>query len=263
MQQDTVAARAHQGLLAPAGLMAQRFAEQGDSVARPQKPANEARCGEFSIQAAHSLHHRSQASRLVHQRYTDRGYRCSSTQPIASRTEANLLTLSAISRGETLGTLGVRYDSPRGLNADGVFPAEMEALRAQGRGICEFTQLALDTDVSSRRVLAALFHTAYLHAFELRGAQLLVIEVNPRHVAYYRRMLGFKVCSEVRMNPRVQAPAVLMLLEFSHVEQQIARYGGQPALSSLTRTLYPFAFSASKEAEVLFSLRTAVATPFN
>ena len=38
----------------------------------------------------------------------------------------------------------------------------------------------------------------------------VVIEVNPRHVRYYERMLGFEVIGPERMNPRVEAPAVLL-----------------------------------------------------
>ncbi len=72
---------------------------------------------------------------------------------------------------------------------------------------------------------------AYLHAYKMQGIELLVIEVNPRHVPYYRRMLDFKVCSDVRTNTHVHAPAVLMSLELRHAEHQIARFGGHPSMS--------------------------------
>ncbi|QPF72903.1 long-chain N-acyl amino acid synthase [Roseateles sp. DAIF2] len=211
----------------------------------------------FAIHAASTAHHRWAASQLVHQRYLQRGYRRSQHAPEASTaapTEPHLLVFSATGAEGPLGTLGVRFDSALGLNADAVFPAEMRALRADGHRLCEFTQLALDADVASKRVLAALFHTAYLHAYKLRGIRTLVVEVNPRHVAYYRRMLGFQVYSETRMNPRVQAPAVLLCLDLAHVERQIALHGGRPERASEQRTLYPYAFSASEEAELLAAL---------
>ncbi|WP_144006570.1 long-chain N-acyl amino acid synthase [Pelomonas sp. KK5] len=204
----------------------------------------------FLINSALSERHRVDASRLVHHRYVQRGYR--REHPVGER-EMNVLTLSATAEdGRTLGTLGIRFDLAEGLSADGAFPHEMEMLRGpHGREICEFTQLALDPQAASKQVLAALFHTAYLHAYRMQGIELLVIEVNPRHVPYYRRMLDFKICSEVRTNLHVHAPAVLMSLELAHAEQQIARLGGHPHMAHHVRSLYPWFFSPEREAAVL------------
>ncbi len=204
------------------------------------------------VQAAVDAPQRQLAQRLVSQRYAQRGYR---RVLRCGEADARLLTLSANEGDHVQGTLGIRFDSPAGLNADAFFPAEMAELRASGRLICEFTQLALDHDVSSREVLAALFHTAHLHAHRLRGIELLVIEVNPRHVPYYRRMLGFKVCGAERMNPRVQAPAVLMVLDLNYCQQQIDLYGGRPELGEQVRSLYPYAFSAEEVQRLLSELR--------
>lgn len=206
----------------------------------------------FTIHAVHSERQRLEASKLVHHRYVQRGYR--RVHPTGER-EANLLTLSAIGLEGTLGTLGVRFEGAHGLNADAVFATEMAEFRAQGRELCEFTQLAIDMQTASKPVLAALFHAAYLAAYKVHGADLLVIEVNPRHVPYYRRMLDFKVCSESRVNPRVHAPAVLMSLDLSHVEQQIARYAGRPAMASVVRSLYPYAMTRARETLLLTQLR--------
>ncbi len=209
--------------------------------------------GEFTIHAAHTERHRLEASRLVHHRYVQRGYR---REHPAGECEINVLTLSAIDpQGATLGTLGIRFDVAQGLSADGAFEEEMRMLRGQGRKICEFTQLALDDLGASKLVLAALFHTAYLHAYKIYGIELLVIEVNPRHVPYYRRMLDFKVCSEVRTNAQVHAPAVLMCLEMAHAEQQLARYAGHPAMLNVVRNLYPLFLNSEQEAKVLARLK--------
>ena len=60
-------------------------------------------------------------------------------------------------------------------------------------------------------MLAGLFHTAYLYASVIRGFTHAVIEVNPRHVAFYGRALRFDPIGEERMNTRVHAPAVVAL----------------------------------------------------
>jgi hypothetical protein len=67
--------------------------------------------------------------------------------------------LIATDAAETIGTLSIRFDSPDGLLADDLFSPEIDALRAEGRRLCEFTKLAMDHVVKSKRVLASLFHT--------------------------------------------------------------------------------------------------------
>nr|WP_316641909.1 N-acetyltransferase [uncultured Roseateles sp.] len=156
-----------------------------------------------------------------------------------------------------MGTLTVRFDSEQGLHADEVFGLEIDALRKAGRKVCEFTKLALEGELPSQQILAALFHMAYIHAYLLRGFDILAVEVNPRHAGYYRRMLGFKVCSPERTNLRVQAPAVLLCVEFEHIRGQIARFGGRPDLVGQVRTLYPMAFAAEEEARLVHQLRAA------
>ena len=204
----------------------------------------------FAIHAAREPHHRRSARALTARRYAQRGYQIS--EPPADVVQNHLLTLQAISDERTVGTMGIRCDSEHGLNADLVFTEEMAAMRDAGRSLCEFTQLAMDNqEASSKHVLAALFHTAYIHAHFIRGAKWLVIEVNPRHVAYYRRMLGFRVCAEERPNPRVQAPAVLMALDFDYVQEQVEAFGGRPEMTGQTRLLYPYFYSPNEEASIL------------
>ena len=117
--------------------------------------------------------------------------------------------------------------------------------------LCEFTKLAVDPTTATKRVLAALFHVAYIVAHRVRGFDQLVIEVNPRHQRYYERMLGMTQLGPERMNRAVNAPAILLTTPFDHIREQIAIYGGQPERTSEVRTLYPFAFSADQEADVV------------
>ena len=247
MQPDSAVPNHLAGLQAMVGAHALRSAAH--SVALHDRANDD----EFSIHAAHTERHRLEASRLVHHRYVQRGYR--REHQVGHECEVNVLTLSAIGAGGTLGTLGIRFDVAQGLSADKAFAAEMALLRGkEGRQICEFTQLALDNQAASKPVLAALFHTAYLHAYKVQGIELLVIEVNPRHVPYYRRMLDFKICSDVKTNTQVHAPAVLLSLELSHAEHQIARFGGHPSMVNCVRSLYPLFFSPEREAEMLARL---------
>jgi hypothetical protein len=46
----------------------------------------------------------------------------------------------------------------------------------------------------------------------------MFIEVNPRHVPFYRRAFGFRVAAPERTCPRVLAPSVLLRLEVDAFE---------------------------------------------
>ena len=199
-----------------------------------------------TLRAADTGGHRSAANILVHRMYAPRGYKTSTETPPPA---LNVVTLIACDEGETIGTISISLDTPSGLLADDLFRAELDALRAQGRRLCEFTKLAMDHVVKSKRVLASLFHAAYIWSHLRLGFHDVVIEVNPRHVRYYERMLGFVVTGPERLNRRVDAPAVLMRLDFNHARVQIERFAGKPVPSG-ERSLYPHFFSSKEEAGI-------------
>jgi hypothetical protein len=230
-------------LLAESGLSFLRRSERSESEQR-----------RFKIRAADSHGHRSSASILIERRYAWRGYRNAS---LPMETSANRITLNATEHDETIGTITIGLDGAEGLAVEGVFPDWVAQLRASGHRICEFTKLAMDPTVGSKRVIASLFHVAYILAHRIRGYDTLLIEVNPRHVAFYRRMLGCKVMGEARQNPRVDAPAVLLYLDLNHTREQIAKFGGQAELAIGERSLYPYAFSMEEERGIVRRLERA------
>ena len=86
-----------------------------------------------------------------------------------------------------------------------------------------------------------MFNVAFLLARHLHRASDLVMEVNPRHVSYYLRMLGCKVAGAETICPRVGAPAVLLHLSLDHVQDEIDRYhaGTLKQIRSLYRQSFP------------------------
>ena len=225
------------------------LSDQGASVPEEQgEPAGRL----FKIRAARTPGQRRSASTLINLRYAWRGY---ATKPLPQESAPDRITLVAAEEDETIGTMTVGFDGPDGLLVEELFPGEVHSLRAAGHRVCEFTKLAVDGASQSRRVLATLFHVAYIYAYRVMGFDCLLVEVNPRHVNYYSRILGFTTVAESRMNMRVNAPAVLMRLDFAHTEEQIARFGGKPQLSSTERSLYPYSFSVEEEAGIVGRIR--------
>lgn len=206
----------------------------------------------FNIRSADSFGQRSSASILINRMYASRGY---PSKPLPEDPPPTRITLVASENEATVATITVGFDSPEGLHVDALFSDQANALRDAGRAICEFTTLAMDSVVRSRRVLASLFHSAYIYAHRVMDFDSLLIEVNPRHVSYYQRMLGFEAIGPQRFNLRVNAPAVLLCLDFAHAREQIARFGGRPECARTERSLYPDFFSAAEEAGIVSRLQ--------
>jgi len=236
------------------------FEELGSSLGNPG-----ATVGAFKIRLAEAPQARRDAGNLVQRRYASRGYQTSATL-----INPNVCTFAAYDEGTVAGTVSLRLDSKDGLAADELYRAEIDAMRAKGQRICEFTRLAVDASTVSRPVLAGLFHTVYLFARNVRGFEFVVIEVNPRHVGYYRRSLGFDILGEQRHNLRVNAPAVLMGMSFRKIGDNMHRYAGKGARprmaragmthmgmtnAAMTRSFYVYGFSPAEEARILVRLR--------
>lgn len=191
---------------------------------------------------------------LVQRRYGDRGLAVK-RERYSSRNEHGDIVCTARDGEHIVGTLSVRMDGPQGLHADLLFGAELAEWRASRVKLCEFGSLAVDRHShNAKRVLAQIFHLGYLHAHRREGCERLVIEVNPRHVAFYRRYLGLLPYTMARHNPRVDAPAVLMSIDFRTVREQIALWGGRPDMLTAARCLYPLAWDEGTEAAMLAKL---------
>lgn len=184
---------------------------------------------------------------LVERMYASRGYRCD----VETVHRGTAVTLQACEGQSIFGTLTIRYDSSDGLAADDLYKPEIDAYRGAG-GVCELTRLAIDSEFGSKELLGALFHVAYFFAGAIGRASHMFIEVNPRHVSFYRRMLGFRAAGECKICPRVDAPAILLQLEVGHAAEQIAQHGG--GRGDAKRSLYPHFCSALQSEELADSV---------
>lgn len=199
--------------------------------------------GSFRIRLADTHGQRSSANMLIDKMYSWRGY--TPSPPI--REIPNRITLVAHKNDHIIGTITLGFDSSIGLLVDELYKEEINPIRKQRRKLCEFTKLAVDGGVRSKRVLASLFHIAYIYAYNLHNSTDLFIEVNPRHAKFYEKMLGFKQYGPEKHNHRVNAPAVLLWLDLDYAHQQIQKFGGRLNLTRSEKSLYPYFFSPAEE----------------
>jgi len=206
---------------------------------------------QFKIRLANTEGRRSSASYLIARRYAWRGYEAAPVAPQSS----NMITLAAFQGDLPIATITVGTDSAAGLAVESLYPVEVRLLRDAGKQLCEFTKLAVDNMIRSKAILAAIFHIAYIYARRMRRNSDLLIEVNPRHVKFYQAMLGFIAIGSQRIDPRVNAPAVLLRLDLSYAEMEIERWCGHRELAGQTRLLYPLFFAPAEEKGIEGRLR--------
>jgi hypothetical protein len=155
------------------------------------------------------------AYELVARRYAARGYRishlvkcCASGNP-----DPHSITLLAQDGDQLLGTLTLRAGFASPLLAESSYSAEIERLRSDGHRVGELVRLVVKEGADWRAALDVLVESAYVVNRAAHALTHVVIEVNPRHVSFYRRVFGFVVASTERFCSRVEAPSVLLLLD--------------------------------------------------
>jgi hypothetical protein len=165
------------------------------------------------------------ATGLIRERYAWRGYNVHepADAPSEQRDErlSQEITFLVESDQATLGTLTLGLDGPRGLRAEAAYGDVIDQFRAAGRRVCELTRLALAERIDSKTVLASLFSLAHAVGRTVHDVTDVFVEVNPRHVAFYLRVLGFVVAAGETLCERVNAPSVLLQLELDALEKRL------------------------------------------
>lgn len=230
--------------------LSRQLRDNSGPVSRPAPCIERRRGGRIALNDPY-LHHieiadgdphlQASVSQLVATMYSARGLQVSNEPAAPSIASPRTTTLVARAGAKVLGTVTVGADASSGLLADERYRVEVDRIRKHSKGLCEFTRLAVDPLSSSPRILANMFNVAFVLARHLHRANDLVMEVNPRHVAYYRRMLGCTVAGAETICPRVGAPAVLLHLSLDHVQNEIDRYhsGRLEGVRSLYRLSFP------------------------
>jgi hypothetical protein len=180
--------------------------------------------GDVDISAARTAEDLQLAADLVRHQYAARGYFADTEHPDQDMRHQSRRASTVLARDgrHVVGTLTVVIDSAGGLLADEINGDVVESMRNAGLRLSEVVRLAVShqRDTDSRSVLAALFNAAHGLCVANRVDELL-IEVNPRHVGFYRRALCFEVAGEEKICRRVSAPAVLLRMRLGDLTRKI------------------------------------------
>jgi hypothetical protein len=170
--------------------------------------------------------------------------------------DPHLFSFLAHHEGKLAGSMSVRLDSPRGLAADELYRDELDALRAENQKLAELVQVSVDMNSVPRRVLAGLFHTAYLFAGTVHSADYCLLIAAARHADFFYASLGFDYVGDERLNRRAGVPMALLAAHLPTVLEALARLGGRPGLATGDPTLFANGFSPEEATGVVQRLKS-------
>jgi hypothetical protein len=173
---------------------------------------------DVQVQVAWRADEWTQAFMLVADSYRARGYETEGPQRFRF-TPYHALPDTAVfvakDAGEVIGTLTLVADNTLlGLPMESIYGPEINELRRAGRHLVEVTSLA-DKGMGVREfvpVFGTLMRVMAQYGM-LHGADTWVITINPRHRAFYQKVMGFVPFGPWRAYPSVQNhPAEAYLL---------------------------------------------------
>lgn len=190
------------------------------------------RSSDLQVVIARSPTHRAQAFELAARRYAWRQYEFPDMGlpfPDARRVQ-HYTTLLTLQHGRPVATITVGLDNPHGMLVDEVNPAEVGALREGGAKVAELVRLAIEDGVDSKKVWLAMLETLVSYCMVEHRRTDILIEVNPRHVAFYKRVFGFEPLGPERTCLRVGAPCRLLRLTRETLYRKLAAASRQSTM---------------------------------
>lgn len=179
----------------------------------------------FSIQVAQSFEDKLKAYQLIYQIYQEKGLiEPNQEKRWYSIFDASLSATTIVVKkaGEVVGCLTMIFDDTLGLPADELFKNEVDRQRLNSQKIVEIISLGIKKDVrGANKIFKKLFEVNLYFSYYFHGAEDCIITVNPSHVKFYEKKMGYKRLSDSLSYKKVNgAPAVLMQINGKEIIQR-------------------------------------------
>lgn len=220
---------------------------------------------EYSIKVANTLDERAAVFRAGYQIYLNKGFIKPNPQNWMIKTfdfdEDTLILIVQDKHKNLAGSVTLVFDGCSRLPAEKIYGNEIKKLRNSGERLVELSRLVISPEYrNSKEILILLFNYLSIYSLHSKNYTSLVIEVNPRHKEYYKKLLGFEEIGEEKSCPIVQnAPAVLLHLPLQKYQSEIKRCHELSHENKRERTLYSFFLKPEQENLVAFYLQKQAA----
>ena len=219
---------------------------------------------EFIVKIANSLEEREAVFRLAYQVYLEKGFiKPNFAEWLVQNYDAMNATvvLSVWDKNKKLaGSLTLIFEENMKLPAEKIYSDEIKTLRAKGEKLLEVSRLVVSQEFrNSKEVLLLLYNYLMIYSFYVKNYSGMVIEVNPRHKAYYKALLKYDEIGVEKACPSVQnAPAVLLYLPLTRYQSEVKYFANQTQLGLKERSLYPHFLKPEQETLVAYYLSRQV-----
>jgi hypothetical protein len=153
------------------------------------------------VRRAISMADLAEAYTLVHDVFVEQGYIHKAPTGIRVRAfEAlpQMVTFLAQIAGKTVAVMSIVQDSAAlGLPSDKAFAKEIGVLRAQGRRVCEITNLAVLSEYRRSNAFPELTRATYAQARAWHCDDEF-IAISPGHATFFEDVLQFEHCGDLR-----------------------------------------------------------------
>jgi len=156
-----------------------------------------------------------ETKKIISKMYEWREYEVSYSTPI-SLNDSHQRIIILKKNDVIVGTATIRVDSENGLLIDESYLEAANKFRSEGKRICEITKLAIDFETQSKNATMALYKMVCFYALSM-GVTDYLIEINPRHSVFYRRLFGFKKILQSICDRIGGWPVELLHLEMKNV----------------------------------------------
>lgn len=211
---------------------------------------------ELTIKIANTLEEREATFRLAYQVYLDKGYlNQNGNEWLVQNYDAHRDTVVLIVKDKQkniAGSLTIVFSASSKLPAEKIYREEIKYLTDSGKKIAEISRFVISPDYrNSKEILVLLFNYLFIYIQSVKKYDGLAIQVNPRHMNYYKALLSFDEIGGEKPCPQVQnAPAVLLYLSIIKYQAELKRCGNPQNTDKKERTLFQYFIKPEQESLV-------------
>lgn len=219
---------------------------------------------EYTIKIANTLEEREAVFKLAYQIYLKKGYITENENEwLIQNYDTNQETIILIVQDRQkniAGSITLVFDGHAILPAEKIYHHELKQLRASGKKMVELSRLIINPEYrNSKEILVLLFNYLAIISHHIKKYNGIIIEVNPRHKAYYKTLLHFEEIGVEKPCPQVQnAPAVLLFLPTTIYQLGISLSNKETNATRKDRSLYPYFLKPDQESLVVHYLEKQI-----
>lgn len=232
------------------------------------KKVNKEDLGSYTIELANTPEKRKDAFKLAYGVYLEKGYIAENDEKILTNELDSLPDTTIIvvydQFKEAVATATLNFEKYGPMPCREIFDRELLPLKTSGNQIAEVTRLAIkDASRDSAFLLMQILHALLIYTYKIKKNESIVVEVNPKHAAFYEKLLGFdKLSGEVACSRVNYAPAVLLHLKLSKLHQAIIDTYGLKN-KDVRKRILAFSLNANEAEELEKKFRNSTKPTFN